>query len=268
MYTTLISAEDLQSIIGKDTVVLDCRFDLANSESGREAYTQSHIPGAFYLHLNNDLSGDISPLAGRHPLPGIEQITQTFADCGIRQTTQVVAYDASGGCYAARAWWLLRALGHESVAVLDGGFKHWCERGNVVDRRIPQVAAGRLRPVKEWQLPVVSLEQMQTLVSSPDATIIDARDTARYNGDVEPIDPKAGHIPNAVNKPWAESLDSDGLFKAPEFHKQRWQGQSSATHYCGSGVTACVNLLSHAIGTGAIPALYPGGWSQWCHHKV
>ena len=267
MHTTLISVAELRNELGKDLVLLDCRFDLKDPDAGRTAYQAGHIPGAHYLDLNEDLSGKICPENGRHPLPGIAQIAETLRACGVQPSSQVVCYDASGGCYAARAWWLLKALGHESVAVLDGGFGQWQAAGLSVDRREPPAAQGKLKTPDSWLLPVIDHE---TLANNPppDSILVDAREQPRYLGEIEPIDPIPGHIPGAINKPWLENIDQNGHYQETEFHRLRWQPYAGKQqiHYCGSGVTACVNILSNAIAGNDPPTLFTGSWSQWCHH--
>ncbi|WP_317929268.1 sulfurtransferase [Halioxenophilus sp. WMMB6] len=266
MYTTLISPEELNQSIGRDTIILDCRFDLSDSEKGRQTYQAGHLPGAYYIGLNQDLSAPVTPTSGRHPLPELASFVEKMRTCGVQPSSQVVAYDSSGGCYAARAWWLIKALGHDSVAVLNGGFTKWSEAGFAIDRRAPNPATGKIKAPSNWLLPFIEDEQLFTSYQSPDYCLIDARDNARYKGELEPIDPIPGHIPGAINKPWQEVIDEQGYFKPKEFHQQRWQEAGNATqvHYCGSGVTACVNVFSKFIADGEMPLLYPGSWSQWC----
>jgi len=268
MYTTLISATQLKQCQSRDTVIFDCRFDLQNPNLGRTQYDEGHIPGAYYLDLNLDMSSRASKSAGRHPLPEFYEFADILAQCGVNKNKQVVCYDASGGCYAARAWWLIKAAGIEQVAVLDGGIQHWCSSGNGLDLREPQPIAGKIT-AHDWQLPMVSIDEMQQRVSAEDSYIFDAREAARYRGEIEPIDPIAGHIPGAINRPWKDALNEDGLFKSKAQQQERWAGLNNKNqiHYCGSGVTACVNVLSKTIADGEIPTLFVGSWSQWCGNK-
>ena len=269
MFTTLISVTELDSLLkadGSAVVVLDCRFYLTSVEQGPEVYREGHIPGAGYLNLDHDLSSPITPQSGRHPLPDFDQLIETFRLKGVSQATQVVVYDDCGGAMASRAWWLLRLLGHEAVAVLDGGYPAWIAAGLNVSDQLPQPRPGNLTGTADSMM-LLPLEQVAAFAEV--GMLVDARTPERFRGEQEPIDPIAGHIPGAVNRPLQLNLTADGLFKPAEVLQQEWlsllgdyQPQQVA-HYCGSGVTACHNMLSmeHAGLQGS--KVYPGSWSEW-----
>jgi thiosulfate/3-mercaptopyruvate sulfurtransferase len=247
-------------------VTIDCRFSLADAQAGRRQYDAGHIPGAHYLDLNQDLSSPVGKHGGRHPLPDVEELAKKLGAIGIRPgVTQVVVYD-DGLAFAARCWWLLRYLGHEAVRVLDGGFKGWVAAGYGVTNEVPiaQPAEFVARVRSEW---VVDIEAVKARKDLPGVVLIDAREGDRYRGEREPIDPVAGHIPGAVNYPWIDILDEAGYFSLDD--RQRWANleANEIIVYCGSGVTACANLLSlEAAGiTGA--KLYAGSWSDWCSYS-
>jgi len=269
-FTTLIDPETLQRHLEHpDWVVVDCRFSLSDPEYGRRAYREAHIPGAVYAHLDEDLSGPIVPgRTGRHPLRDPEQLARKLGGWGIDNRTQVVAYDDAGGAFAARLWWLLGWLGHDAVAVLDGGWPRWVREGRPVrggiETRTPRTFVPRIRPER-----VVSADEVLQHLHDPAWRLLDARAPARYRGEQEPIDPVAGHIPGAVNAPFAENLTPDGTFRPSEQLRQRFEAllgdvpSERVVCYCGSGVTAAHNLLAmaHAGLPGA--RLYAGSWSEW-----
>lgn len=270
-YTTLISAADLHHHLGHDDwAIVDCRFALDNPEQGREHYQQAHIPGAVYAHLNHDLSGDIIPgKTGRHPLPTIAALTSVLSRWGIDDRVQVVAYDAKDGAMAAaRLWWLLKWLGHPNVAVLDGGLTAWQDQGyptiTGTEQRAPRTFVARPRPEL-----LVSTDAVAGLSTMADHKVIDVRATARYRGDVEPIDPVAGHIPGAVSCPFSDNVDANGYFLPPAALRSRFAhvlGDVPVEHaifYCGSGVTAAHNLLAVAHAGLGDARLYAGSWSEW-----
>ncbi|WP_428034062.1 sulfurtransferase [Amphritea sp.] len=269
MFTTLISVAELDTLLQADpaaTVVLDCRSYLTAPEKGEAVYREGHLPGAGYLHLEEDLSAPITPQSGRHPLPDLTKLAQTFRSRGVSKETQVVVYDDCGGAMAARAWWLFRLLGHRQVAVLDGGYPAWLAAGLAVTDRLPSPVPGTFVAEPEMSL-ILPLEQVAGSVSA--GLLIDARTPERFRGEQEPIDPIAGHIPGAVNRPLQLNLTAEGLFKSAEQLRQEWLGfltgyqPQQVAHYCGSGVTACHNLLAmeHAGLHGA--KVYPGSWSEW-----
>ena len=267
-HTTLIDASTLHAHRNDPNwVVMDCRFSLADPEAGRRAYRDSHLPGAHYAHLDEDLSDPITPTTGRHPLPDPERLAQKLGEWGIGHDTQVVAYDDMGGMLAAaRLWWLLRWLGHTACAVLDGGLPAWRRAGLPLTAEIPAArpTAFVSRPDDRlW----MSTEQVLTL--SATEVLLDARAAARYRGEMEPIDPVAGHIPGALNLPTDGNLTPEGHFLPVAALRERFAAalndRSPATviHACGSGVTACHNLLAmEAAGLGG-SRLYAGSWSEW-----
>lgn len=269
MPTTLIDCASLQVHLD-DTrwIVVDCRFDLANPASGEAQYAQGHIPRAIYAHLDRDLSarnGAGAINGGRHPLPAREATRARFAAMGIGDDRQVVAYDASGGAYAARLWWMLRWLGHADVAVLDGGLQAWQRAGFALDREIPrrEPATLTLRPERAR---LASVDDVLANLSTCACRLIDARGPDRYDGSAETIDPVGGHIPGAVNLPFAANLAVDGSFKPVGELVARFGADAEAKpviHQCGSGVTACHNILAMAHAGLPEGALYAGSWSEW-----
>ncbi|MGB0931544.1 MAG: sulfurtransferase [Chitinophagales bacterium] len=274
-FSTLISAKQTYQHLDHDNwVIIDCRFSLGDSEGGRKNYIQNHIPNAVYAHLDTDLSAPIIPQqTGRHPLPSIEKMVELFSKFGIGSNTQVVAYDDRGGGIAARLWWMLQSLGHEQVAVLDGGWQHWVASGFPTDSDIslPFYQAFEAKPKVERFVDRHFIEQIIE-DERGEFLLIDSRAAKRYRGEIEPIDFKAGHIPTAVNMPFAENLGTDGLFLSKDELQKRFSEVNASTpsekmvFYCGSGVTACHNLLAmqHAgLGTGK---LYVGSWSEWIQY--
>jgi thiosulfate/3-mercaptopyruvate sulfurtransferase len=256
-----------QHLADPQVVIVDCRFSLADPDLGDRQYRAAHIPGAYYLSLDRHLSSPVQTHGGRHPLPNPQILGQTLANMGIdHNQTLVVAYDDSKFAFAARLWWLLRYYGHDRVAVLNGGYGAWLSDGYSVNTDLPTSRLGRFEPQvrSDWTIDIDRLRQ-------PDAQriLIDAREADRYRGEREPIDPVAGHIPGAVNYPWLEVVDERGYLLPPEQHHRRWADLDPAltkVSYCGSGVTACVNLLSMAIAGVAPALLYPGSWSDWCSY--
>lgn len=247
--------------------IADCRFSLADPELGAQQYKENHIPGACYFDLNNDLSSPKQQHGGRHPLPDPEVLAQKLSAMGVDAQTLVVAYDDSRFAFAARLWWLLRYLGHDRVAVLDGGLKAWQSLGLPVTDAIPQ----RQRTQFTWQLQPslrVDITDVKARKDLPGVTLVDAREGDRYRGEREPIDPIAGHIPGAVNYPWQDVSNSDGYLYSPQEQLQKWQQlqDREIIVYCGSGVTACVNLLSLHLAGINTGSLYVGSWSDWCSH--
>jgi thiosulfate/3-mercaptopyruvate sulfurtransferase len=269
-YTTLISTDDLAAHLDDPRwVVVDCRFTLGQTERGRQAYQQAHIAGAVYAHLDEDLSSPIVPgQTGRHPLPSVQAAAQTFGGWGIDGGTQVVAYDDSGGSQAARLWWMLRWLGHDQVAVLDGGWQRWQERGGPTRGGSETRQATTFTPQPRPQM-VVDAATVLGLLDSPDFRIVDSRSAERYRGEQEPIDPVAGHIPSAVSGPSTAVLEADGRFRSPEALAEHFQtllgpvAPDHAVFYCGSGVTAAHNLLALAHAGLGDALLYAGSWSDW-----
>jgi thiosulfate/3-mercaptopyruvate sulfurtransferase len=267
--TTLIDCDELDRRLGATRVVtrdlrlVDCRFDLADPGGGARAYADGHLPGAVYADLEKDLSGPKNGSNGRHPLPSPDDLIARLRAWGIDDETQVVAYDAQGGSFAARLWWLLRRLGHEAVAVLDGGVPAWTASGRPLETATPQVAAGRITAAPPLEAVIDAGE-----VQSAGRLLLDARAPERFSGAVEPIDPVGGHIPGARNRFWQSNLDA-GRFKAPATLRSEYlalldgRAVSEVVGYCGSGVTACHNLL--ALHLAGLPGatLYAGSWSEW-----
>ncbi|WP_432472430.1 sulfurtransferase [Amphritea sp. HPY] len=273
MYTTLISAEQLSSLIdsaAENLLVLDCRFNLMDTALGARLYGNGHIPGARYIDLDNDLSSPITPLTGRHPLPDFTALANTLARSGVNPGSQVVVYDDCGGAMAGRAWWLLRVMGHEAVAVLDGGFPAWSGAGLSATTLVPEPQAGNFSAKRDQEM-IVTLEQLTEVAS--ENTLVDARTPERFRGEQEPIDPVAGHIPGAINRPLQLNLNVDGCFKSAAQLKQEWSELLSNTsadqviHYCGSGVTACHNYLAMEIAGLSGSRIYAGSWSEWIRNS-
>jgi thiosulfate/3-mercaptopyruvate sulfurtransferase len=269
MPTTLVAAAELATHLDDPGwVVVDCRFDLARPDSGREGYAAGHIPGARYAHLDEDLSSNITPQSGRHPLPDADTLSATLGRWGIDNHTQVVAYDAVNGAYAARLWWLMRWLGAERVAVLDGGFKAWTDAALPVTTALPTAMPARFAatPRDAMLLDAAAVGQIAT---DPSWRLLDARAPERYAGAVEPLDTKAGHVPGAHNYPFTGNLGPDGRFLPTAQLKARLErslGGVAADHavmMCGSGVTACHNLLALECAGLKGARLYAGSWSEW-----
>lgn len=267
MYRTLIDVATLAAL--EAPLILDCRFNLADTAAGERAYAQSHLPGAVYAHLDRDLSSPITPSTGRHPFPDPAQLMAKLQAAGLSERRQVVVYDDAGGAIAARAWWLLRWLGHEAVALLDGGWQAWCEAGQPLRsdaaKTLSATQAVDITPLTALQIDVEALQQA---LDAGQVLLFDARAGERYRGEVEPLDPVAGHVPGAVNAPLTDNL-ADGRFLPPAQLRQRWltrldgAAPETVVHMCGSGVTACHNLLAmeHAGLCGS--RLYAGSWSEW-----
>lgn len=269
VFTTLIPRGELvRHLNDPDWAIVDCRFSLDRPERGRGDYFEGHIPGAVYAHLEEDLSGRVIPgKTGRHPLPPVQDIAAKLSGWGIADGVQVVAYDDAGGSIASRMWWILRWMGHNAVAVLDGGWTAWQNAG------FPSQGGHETRVARTFQ-PRVRTEFIATVeevgrATARGAKLLDARAPARFRGDAEPIDSVAGHIPGAVCASFSENLDEEGRFRPPEALRARFEAllsgalPSQAIAYCGSGVTATHNLLAmeHAGLPGA--RLYPGSWSEW-----
>lgn len=272
-YTTLISAATLEQYLDhSDWVIIDCRFSLADTKAGAAAYRHGHIANARYAHLDKDLSSAITDFTGRHPMPNFTLLAKKLGDWGITNTSQVIAYDDTGGAFAGRLWWLLRCLGHNQVVLLDGGIKHWQKLGFPVTTTLPTIKPAAFRPYLN-EAAWLSALQVQNGLAQKAICLIDARAPERYRGEQEPIDPVAGHIPGALNRAFQLNLDSNGLFLSPETLREQFKrliatnAPEHVVHYCGSGITACHNLLAmeHAGLTGS--KLYAGSWSEWIRNK-
>lgn len=271
MVRTLINTAELVSHIDDPSwIILDCRFSIADTEAGRKDYLKGHIPGAVYLHLDEDLSDPVKPgITGRHPLPAINKAEEVFSRCGIRDGMQVVAYDAAGGALAAgRAWWLLRWLGHMAVSVLDGGWQQWVLDGGAITESVYAPVRSSFQSRIQSDM-LVTVDDVDALRLNPNWRVLDARATERYHGKNETFDLVAGHIPGAVSAPYKDNLASDGKIQTIEIlrdHYQRILGDISAEHtivYCGSGVTATHNILTMLHAGLGEPKLYAGSWSEW-----
>lgn len=253
-----------------DLVVLDCRYDLADTDAGGRAFAAGHIPGARYASLHRDLSGPTGRYGGRHPLPSREQFQQFARASGINRNSLVVVYDDNRLAFAARAWFLFHYFGHKNIAVLNGGLKSWQEAGMPLSTDVPSPALGDFVACPRDDI-LVDHQQVYSALENPPWQLVDARDAQRFAGIEEPLDPIAGHIPTALNKPWQGVTSEDGRLKSIPELRNHWQdipADDRLVNYCGSGVTACVNLLSlHLIGR-RDALLYPGSWSDWCAHIV
>lgn len=273
LHTTLIDAASLHARLDDPHwVVVDCRFSLMDTEAGRRAYQDGHLPGARYAHLDEDLSGPITPATGRHPLPDPARLARKLGEWGIGPGTQVVTYDDMGGMLAAaRLWWLLRWLGHEAVAVLDGGFPAWQRAGLPLTTELPVVQPktfGARPDDRLW----LTTAQVQSLPA--EMVLLDARMAMRFRGEMEPIDPVAGHIPGSVNLPTEGNLTPDGHFLPLAELRARFatilgdRPPAAVVHSCGSGVTACHNLLAMEAAGLRGSRLYAGSWSEWIRDPV
>jgi thiosulfate/3-mercaptopyruvate sulfurtransferase len=260
----------LEDLKQEDIVVIDCRFNLQDRDWGYRQYINSHIPNAYYLDLEKNLSAPIKNHGGRHPLP--INFPETLGKLGIvAGKSRIVAYDDSRFAFAARLWWLARYWGHEQVQILDGGWQAWQELGYPIENKIPRPRKSCLfesKPNLDW---TIEHSQLQEHLNSQGVILIDSRDQKRYLGQSEPIDPIAGHIPGAINHPYLRVSDEQGYLL--EDQKDLWQDIPDSNKeiwvYCGSGVTACVNLFSlEQAGLFKRAKLYPGGWSDWCSYLV
>ncbi|MGE5170006.1 MAG: sulfurtransferase [Rudaea sp.] len=268
-YGTLISTEELAARLADPSlVIVDTRHELTQPAWGEEAYAKSHLPGARFAHLDRDLSAALTGRNGRHPLPTPEAASAFFGSLGIDSSTQVVAYDQGNGHFASRLWWMLRWLGHDRVAVLDGGFAKWQREGRAVTAERPKIEATRFVP--SHVRPTVNAAGIAASLPRHDLLLLDARAAERYRGEVEPFDPVAGHIPGALNRPYARNVAADGTFRPARELRSEFEamlhGRSAddVVHYCGSGVSACHNLLAMTIAGYPLTRLYPGSWSEWC----
>lgn len=280
MYTTLISVDQLKTLqtSGQNLMVFDCSCDLMKPEMADVMFSSQRIQGAKQAHLDRNLSthGPSAVNAGRHPLPARESVAAWLQSLGFKNDMQAVVYDRNGANYCGRLWWMLKWLGHDAVAVLDGGLQAWVASGGHVESGEPQALDAsslsattfELKPaLREW----VSTSDLAPQVGRPTLTLIDARGAARYRGEVEPIDPVAGHIPGALNRPFTDNLNADGFFKSPEQLRAEFEtilaGRDSQTvvHHCGSGVSAVPNILAMELAGLGVTRLYPGSWSEWCN---
>lgn len=269
-FAPLISASELEQRLQQpDWRVVDCRFDLKDPSAGRAAWLDGHIPGALYADLDKNLAGPITASSGRHPLPDEKIAAQFFGSLGIAAETRVVVYDNDSGGVAARAWWLLRWLGHQRVALLDGGFAGWVRHNGAVEQGEVAAAPATFLASRQrgWELTTNEVESW--VLDGNSFCLVDARDRGRFCGDLEPIDRVAGHIPGSINLPFSESLRFDGTWKAPDDLRRLWAstlGERAEGDWgvmCGSGVTACHLALSAKLAGLHEPRLYVGSWSEW-----
>ena len=275
MYTTLISAEQLKALqaSGQPLMIFDCSFELMKPEMADIMFSDVRIQGAQQAHLDRNLScRDGSGVnGGRNPLPARESLSAWLGGLGFQNKMQAVVYDRNGANYCGRLWWMLKWLGHDAVAVLNGGLQAWQAAGGAVESGAPattpaQSNAFELKPaLREW----LSTAQLAPQVGHPEVTLIDARSPVRFRGEMEPIDPVAGHIPGALNRPFAENLDANGFFKSAEVLRAEFEKllagrkPESVVHYCGSGVSTLPNLLAMELAGLGSTRLYPGSWSEW-----
>jgi thiosulfate/3-mercaptopyruvate sulfurtransferase len=267
-YTTLVSAADLaRHLNDPGFIVFDCRHELTNPEFGPKAYAESHLPGARFAHVDRDLAAPLTGKNGRHPLPDAQTFIDWLGRMGVSNDSQVIGYDNAGGVYGSRLWWMLRWVGHQRVAVLDGGWQAWIAAGLPVTADVPKPAPAKFsgRADRSW----VDAKHVAKHLHSNDMVLIDARSNDRFHGQNETIDPVGGHIPGAVNRFFKDNLNAQSLFKSSEELRAAFAPlignapASTVVHQCGSGVSACHNLLAMEIAglTGA--RLYPGSWSEW-----
>jgi thiosulfate/3-mercaptopyruvate sulfurtransferase len=268
-HTPLVSTAELAAHLD-DTgwVIFDCRHDLAKPDAGVQDYAKAHIPGARFLHLDRDLAAPPNGRKGRHPLPDVQTFMRTLGSAGVDATKQVVAYDDKTGVYAARLWWMLRWLGHENVAVLDGGYAKWIKEGHALTNAVPEAApaqfTGRPRAMS------VDADDVLHSLGRPGRMLLDARSAERYRGENETLDPVGGRIPGSINRFFRENLDAGGCFKPAADLRQAYTAllgglpPDAVVHSCGSGVSACHNLLAMEFAGLPGSRLYPGSWSEWC----
>lgn len=271
MYSYLITAAELQQEHQPDWLLFDVRHDLMNPQAGRLAYAQGHIPGAHFLDNDSDLVGKVNGKNGRHPLPDRSTFANLMRAHGLESQTQVVIYDAGNSMFSARLWWMLRWLGHEKVAILDGGWQAWIAESGSVETDV--TTAGRVP--SQWMesavpdMPTVQADEVLKNIDHPRFVVIDARAAERFRGEVEPIDPVAGHIPGALNRPNSANLQADGTFKNVSALRAEFASllggcpAEQVVHQCGSGITACHNLFAMELAGMTGSSLYPGSWSEW-----
>ena len=268
-YTTLVSTAQLaEHLDDTNWVVFDCRHNLAKPDSGEKDYAGAHVPGARFLHLDRDLAAPVTGKNGRHPLPDPQAFMRTLGAAGVDSGKQIIAYDDKMGVYAARLWWMLRWLGHENVAVLDGGYTKWKEEGRPVNSSVPKPAPARFigEPRRVW----VDVDDVMRSLGQPGRILVDARAPDRFRGENETLDPVGGRIPSSRNRCFRDNLDARACFKPAAELRQAFAAllgaapPDSMVHSCGSGVSACHNLLAMEIAGLSGSCLYPGSWSEWC----
>ncbi len=267
MFTTLIDCDSLlDAYENPDWLIFDTRYDLADKSAGKQAYIQGHISGAIYVDLHDDLSRPPATNQGRHPLPTVESINNLFSELGIQPESQVVIYDNVFGAFAARLWWMLKHLQHDNVAVLDGGWQAWLDAGGPINSNDERRSRSVYKKAALEQ-DIIDIEQVEEA-----RLLVDSREPIRYSGESEPIDKAAGHIPGALNRFWKDNISENGHFKEKEVLKQEFNQLLEGTpaeetvFYCGSGVTACHNVLAAVHAGLKQPKLYAGSWSEWSSH--
>lgn len=271
-WTTIVGVPELAAALGtKNLVILDARHNLKDPAWGPQVFTEGHIPGAVHAHVDTDLSAPVTKNTGRHPMPDLDAFIETASRWGVDDSAQVVVYDDWGGAWASRAWWLLRYYGHAHVAVLDGGLPAWMAAGHPIEKGAAAARPRRRFVARPGAMPVVTAWDITT--RSP-RCLVDARAPARYRGDDEPVDPVGGHIPGAVNIPFAENTDKDGKFLPADQLRQKYESAlagrapKDSAFYCGSGVTAPHDILAMEIAGLPGAALYPGSWSEWIRNPL
>jgi thiosulfate/3-mercaptopyruvate sulfurtransferase len=271
-FTTLIDDDELARLQAARAplLVLDCSFELSDPQAGRRAYAAGHRPGAIYVHVDEDLSGEKTGRNGRHPLPDREAFARAMAQLGVGDDVQVVAYDNAGGMYAARLWWMLRWLGHSAVAVLDGGIAAWKAANRPLSTAPAEPRVAGSFTLKPSLVDTIQFTQLAGAIHDRELLVVDARGADRFRGENETMDPVGGHIPNARNRPFRDNLDDGGRFKPPQQLRKEFVAllgghpPRTVVSQCGSGVTACHNLLALEVGGLSGAMLYPGSWSEWC----
>lgn len=272
-YSLLIEAQELQTLLvtkPQSFLLFDCRFDLADPLKGQQEFASTHIPRAIYVSLTQDLSGKKDPSKGRHPLPTPTEWLSTKQRLGISLNSRIVIYDDSENIYSARMWWMLKSTGHTNIQLLNGGIQAWKKTVLPLSAEATLPNASQI----DATMVVTSFSQLKTMLDVQKNLedrrfmIVDARASNRFRGENETLDPVAGHIPNALNRPYKNNLTSEGLFKSPEVLHQEWASltQTPIVHQCGSGVTACNNLFAMELAGLKGSSLYAGSWSEWCYH--
>jgi thiosulfate/3-mercaptopyruvate sulfurtransferase len=279
MHTTLISVGALHAAMQSTSppLVLDSSFDLSDAQAGQRQFQDTHLPGAVHADLDRDLSDKSHPAgarAGRHPLPARERFAAWLSSAGLTQGRQVVVYDRQGGNYCGRLWWMLKWAGHEAAAVLDGGLQAWQAAGLPTESGPARPTAAGGPDAFQAQASLVQVfdtAAIQSRLGDPGLTILDARAAPRFRGEVEPLDPVAGHIPGALNRPFTDNIGPDGRFRPADELRKSFEAllagrdPASVVHHCGSGVSALPNLLAMAVAGMGVTGLYPGSWSAWCN---
>lgn len=268
-YTTLVSTKDLaENLENPEWIIFDCRFTLTDPAAGKLKFNEGHIPGAIYVHLDDDLAAPVTSSSGRHPLPDVNVLAAKLGKWGVDKNKQVVVYDDTFGAMACRMWWLLRWLGHDNVALLDGVFPKWQKEKRPTNTKPAKLRSTKFTPMVRHEL-VVDADYVQQHISKDDSLLIDARPDVRFTGDVEPIDKVAGHVPGATNRPFDDNLNLGGDFLPVDELKEEFsdllmgKDPSQVINMCGSGVTACHNILAMECLGFKNTRLYAGSWSDW-----